>query len=105
MTSPPDVKTLWKIYKPLVVSLCLLSGLYLILRLPNLTLLPIFADEAIYIRWSQVMKAEATLRFLPMTDGKQPLFMWMLMPMLKLIEDPLLAGRLLSVASGLGSLW
>ena len=70
------------------------------LRLPNLTLQPIFADEAIYIRWAQVMRAEPTLRFLPLTDGKTPLFMWVLMPVLKFIPDPLLAGRLLSVATG-----
>ena len=74
--------------------------LFFALRLPNLTLQPIFADEAIYIRWAQVMRAEPTLRFLPLTDGKTPLFMWALMPILKFIPDPLLAGRLLSVATG-----
>ena len=49
---------------------------FFLFRLINLTILPIFADEAIYIRWSQVMKAEPTLRFLPLSDGKQPLFVW-----------------------------
>ena len=86
-------------------KLYILAGLLIItlffaLRLPNLTLQPIFADEAIYIRWAQVMRAEPTLRFLPLTDGKTPLFMWTLMPVLKLVEDPLLAGRLLSVGTG-----
>lgn len=75
-----------------------------LLRLINLTILPIFADEAIYIRWSQVMKAEPTLRFLPLSDGKQPLFMWLLMFVLGVIKDPLFAGRFLSVLAGLGSL-
>ena len=78
--------------------------LYFILRLPNLTLQPIFADEAIYIRWAQVMRAEPSLRFLPLTDGKTPLFMWSMIPLLKIIEDPLFAGRLLSVISGFATL-
>jgi 4-amino-4-deoxy-L-arabinose transferase-like glycosyltransferase len=74
------------------------------LRLYHLTILPIFADEAIYIRWAQVMKAEETLRFLPLSDGKQPLFMWFIIPFLKFIYDPLSAGRFVSVLSGLGTL-
>ncbi len=69
-------------------------------RLANLTSLPVFADEAIYIRWAQIMKAVETLRFLPLTDGKQPLFMWSIIPFLKFISDPLLAGRFVSVFSG-----
>lgn len=73
---------------------------YFTLRLPNLTLQPIFADEAIYIRWAQVIKAEQTLRFLPLSDGKTPLFMWAMVPLFKFIHDPLLAGRFLSVLSG-----
>lgn len=84
-------------------EILLLSGLilfYFILRLPNLTLQPIFADEAIYIRWAQVMKSEPTLRFLPISDGKTPLYMWTLMPILKVIPDPLFAGRFLSVLTG-----
>lgn len=74
------------------------------LRFYNLTILPVFADEAIYIRWSQIMKAEETLRFLPMSDGKQPFFMWATMFPQKLMSDPLLAGRLVSVLSGFGTL-
>jgi len=66
--------------------------------------LPVFADEAIYIRWAQVMKAEETLRFLPLSDGKEPLFMWLVIPFLKFIHDPLVAGRIVSVLSGLGTL-
>lgn len=77
-----------------------LAILYFALRLPNLTLQPIFADEAIYIRWAQVIRAEPTLRFVPLSDGKTPLFMWAMVPMFKLIHDPLLAGRFLSVIAG-----
>lgn len=91
-------------YRKEIIILAILIAVYFILRLPNLTLQPIFADEAIYIRWAQVMRAEPTLRFLPLTDGKTPLFMWLMMPLLKFIEDPLFAGRFLSVISGLFTL-
>lgn len=74
------------------------------LRLYNLTLIPVFVDEAIYVRWAQVMRAEPTLRFLPLSDGKQPLFMWLVMPFLKIFADPLVAGRLVSVFSGFAAL-
>src|SRR3989338_8951619 len=83
----------------IVVGLAIIA-LFFLLRLPNLTLQPIFADEAIYIRWAQVMRAEPTLRFLPLTDGKTPLFMWATMPFLKIFPDPLFAGRFLSVMTG-----
>lgn len=73
-------------------------------RFVNITRLPIFADEAIYIRWSQVMKSEETLRFLPLSDGKQPMFMWVMIATLKAISDPLVAGRIVSVFTGLGTL-
>lgn len=85
--------------KEIIVFLALIIA-YFALRLPHLTLQPIFADEAIYIRWAQVMRSEPTLRFIPQTDGKTPLFMWTLIPFFKLIHDPLLAGRFLSVLSG-----
>ena len=72
-----------------------------VFRIVNLTSWPIFADEAIYIRWAQVMRAEETLRFLPLSDGKQPLFMWVMILFLKLFTDPLFAGRFLSLLCGL----
>ena len=70
------------------------------LRIYNLTILPIFGDEAIYLRWAQVMRADSSLRFLPLSDGKQPLFMWFVIPLFKVFSDPLFAGRAVSVVSG-----
>jgi len=78
--------------------------LFFILRLVNLTILPVFCDEAIYIRWAQIMRFEPTLRFLPLSDGKQPLFMWFMIPFLSFFFDPLVAGRMVSVLAGFGSL-
>lgn len=49
------------------------------------------------------MKAEETLRFLPLSDGKQPFYMWVTIAFLKFISDPLLAGRIVSAISGLGT--
>ena len=80
--------------------LFILIAAYFVLRLPNLTLQPIFADEAIYIRWAQVMRAEPTLRFVSVSDGKTPLFMWLMISLFKIFKDPLFAGRFLSVFAG-----
>lgn len=79
--------------------ICLLFSL----RFINLTKIPVFADEAIYIRWSQVMRAEETLRFLPLSDGKQPLFMWLVIPFFKIFSDPLFTGRFVSIMAGVGT--
>lgn len=98
-----EVSRLWP-WKWSIIAGLLILLLYFILRLPNLTILPIFADEAVYIRWAQVMKAEPSLRFLPLQVGSPPLFIWLMMPFLKISTDPLLAGRLLSVFSGFLSL-
>ena len=73
---------------------------YFFSRLQNLTIIPVFGDEAIYLRWSQIIKSVETLRFIPLTDGKQPLFMWVTVLFFKIVSDPLIAGRLVSVFSG-----
>ncbi|RJR28792.1 hypothetical protein C4564_04425 [Candidatus Microgenomates bacterium] len=91
-------------WAPSIVALITIALFSFGLRLVNLTKLPVFADEAIYVRWAQVMKAEPTLRFLPLSDGKPPLYMWILMPFLKFISDPLFAGRFVSVLAGVGTL-
>lgn len=75
-------------------------ALYFATRLFNLTLLPIFTDEAIYIHWSKLAWKDASWRFVSLTDGKQPLQTWGMIPLLKLFPDPLLAGRMFSVLSG-----
>src|SRR3989304_5055281 len=98
------MKNNWKEWRNPLLTCVLILILGLFLRLYNLTIFPVFADEAIYIRWAQVMRAEQNLRFLPLSDGKQPLFMWLEIPFLKVFSDPLVAGRIVSVFSGLGTL-
>ncbi|RJR23682.1 phospholipid carrier-dependent glycosyltransferase [Candidatus Microgenomates bacterium] len=89
---------------PLILFCFILVVLYFISRFLNLTIIPVFADEAIYVRWAQVMRAVSSLRFLPLSDGKQPLFMWTVIPFLKIINDPLAAGRTVSVFLGMGTM-
>lgn len=87
-----------------ILTIGMLVGVYVFSRLVNLTDLPIFTDEAIYIRWAQIGGRDAAHRFISLTDGKQPLFVWFTMVTLRLFSDPLFAGRVVSGMSGLGSL-
>lgn len=96
----------FKVYKTwfqVVAILIVILIIATVLRVTNILSVPIFADEAIYLRWSQVMRAVPSLRFLPLSDGKQPLFMWLTIPFFKLISDPLIAGRTLSALCGLAT--
>lgn len=82
----------------------LIIFLYFLTRFQNLLALPVFGDEAIYIRWAQIIRNVETLRFIPLTDGKQPLFMWLTAASLKFFSDPLFVGRFISILSGFGIL-
>lgn len=77
---------------------------YFATRLTHILSLPIFTDEAIYVRWAQIAKQDAAWRFISLTDGKQPMFTWVTMILMKFIHEPLLAGRMTSVVAGLGSM-
>lgn len=78
---------------------------YLVTRLVNLTQIPVFTDEAIYIRWSQIGAQDANWRFISLVDGKQPMFTWVVMVLLRLVPgDPLFVGRLASVLAGAASM-
>ena len=89
-------------------SFLLILGLFLLLSLLisswSLNNVPVFGDEAIYVRWSQIIKNVETLRFIPLTDGKQPLYMWLTTAAFKFVQDPLIAGRLVALVAGLFTL-
>jgi hypothetical protein len=85
---------------PEIISSLLLIVVFVATRLLNITSLPIFTDEAIYTRWAQIAKSDSNWRFISLTDGKNPSFIWADSIMMKLIDDPLLAGRLVSVFAG-----
>lgn len=76
--------------------------IYLITHLDGLTNLPVFADESIYIRWSQLIIDDwQRYLFFPMNDGKTPLFIWILVPFQLIFKDQLFAGRIVSVLVGM----
>ncbi len=93
-----------KTHRFVLFALLLLCGFYFFSRLFNLAGLPIFTDEAIYIRWAQIAHDDAAWRFISLTDGKQPSFIWIAMLLIEFIKDPLVAGRLVSVIAGFFSL-
>ncbi|HSA84250.1 MAG TPA: glycosyltransferase family 39 protein, partial [Patescibacteria group bacterium] len=85
--------------------ICLgIAVLYFFTRFYNILALPLFTDEAIYVRWAQIASNDAAWRFISLTDGKQPMFVWIAMVLMKVIEEPLLAGRVVSVLAGIGSM-
>ncbi|MEO6509102.1 MAG: glycosyltransferase family 39 protein [Patescibacteria group bacterium] len=84
-----------------VLWLLFLLLAFLATRLINLEKFPIFSDEAIYIHWAKEAWHDASLRFISLTDGKQPLQTWGTIPFLKLFPDNmLLGGRLFAVMNG-----
>lgn len=75
---------------------------YLATHLPALTRLPVFADEAIYIRWAQLILDDwHRYLFFPLNDGKTPLFVWLVVGSLKIFTNPLIAGRIVALLAGL----
>lgn len=83
-----------------ILAILAIFVLYFVSRLVSLNNFPIFTDEAIYLRWAQIAKNDANWRFISLTDGKQPLYIWLTMVAMKVIDDPIMAGRLVSVLAG-----
>jgi len=97
------IKKLAPFKKEIFLGLIFLAG-FLFFRLLFLTKIPIFVDEAIYLRWAQIAKNDANWRFISLTDGKQPMYVWLTMLTMKVIKEPLLAGRVVSVGAGLATM-
>ncbi|MCG8348692.1 MAG: glycosyltransferase family 39 protein [Chloroflexales bacterium] len=97
MSTKPHAPT---IAGPYVVSVLMIVGVFLLVRLPSLLALPLFNDEAIYLR--RAVRFPGMLRD-TLEDGKliQEL---VLAAILRLPFDELVLGRLVSVLSGLGTL-
>lgn len=90
-----------KKYAREIFSAVVILVTYLLLRLPTILALPIFTDEAIYIRWAQFLKTDLKFWDYALTDGKQPIFIWFITFFMYLTSNPLLAGRLVSILAGL----
>ncbi len=79
-----------------------LVTIYGVLHFWSLTLLPVFADESIYIRWAQLLMDDwHQYLFFALNDGKTPLFIWSLVPFQNLFSDQLFAARFVAVLVGL----
>ncbi len=87
-------------YKSEIILSVAIAIFYFFLRLIFIKDLPIFTDEAIYVRWAQIALNDSSWRFISLTDGKQPMFVWAAVVFMKIFDDPLLSGRLVSVVSG-----
>lgn len=84
--------------------LWILFAVFMVIHLINLTKLPVFADEAIYIRWSQYFFREPEkFAFFPLYDGKSPLYFWLISIFVPLKFDPLWIARFFSVIMGVAS--
>lgn len=80
--------------------LLLILIFYLVFNSLYLTRLPIFNDEAIYLDWGFVAAHWPGYLYQSMTDGKQPLMMWLFGIASNFSSDPLLSGRFVSVFLG-----
>lgn len=83
-------------------TLIFLTLFFLFTRLYNLTLLPIFTDEAVYIYWGKYIATYNSHWLMSLTAGDPPLFTWITIPLLKVFPEGsyLLAGRFVSVLAG-----
>jgi 4-amino-4-deoxy-L-arabinose transferase-like glycosyltransferase len=70
----------------------------LLVRVQGLMALPIFGDEAIYLRWGQLIREGHP--WVSLADPKPPLHFWMIAAVFGWTKDPLAAARMISVIAG-----
>lgn len=92
-----------KFFKDYIVEISI-GLLFIVTRVINLGIIPIFTDEAIYTYWAQVALHDPAQRYISLEDGKQPLFIWLAAIMQKIVPDPLFATRSVSILAGVASL-
>ncbi len=80
-----------------------LLGFYFFTRLVAIRSLPPFNDEFIYVRWAQEGFFDPARRLASLSDGKQPLYIWLVSLMMNLIPSPMAAGRIVSILAGAAS--
>lgn len=90
-------------YHGLMKKVMLVLGLVLILiliRSINLLKLPLYLDEGLYISWAHLFSSDLSFAYVSLQDGKTPLFIWLTAALNPLVDNYLLAGRLISVIAG-----
>lgn len=81
----------------------ILMGACVAMRVPGLMALPIFGDEAIYLRWAQLVRGEGVglpHPWVSLADPKPPLHFWLMAAVFHWTSDPLHSARLISVLAG-----
>src|SRR4030042_6801086 len=87
------------------LPIALIFVFYFTFNLLNLTKLPIFNDEAIYLDWAWSYTHTPGHLFDSLLDAKQPLMIWVFAFFENIFADPLIAGRFASVLIGAGTTW
>lgn len=88
-------------FKKTIIFAFIVILLYFALRLVTIKSLPVFIDEATYGYWAELGKFHAYMRLVSLSDGKQPLFIWLTTFMMEYIANPIAAGRIISIFAGL----
>lgn len=84
-----------------VAGLTLIAAAAAAIRLVGLRSLPIFGDEAIYLRLARIVRSAPTEHvWIPLKVPNAPLHVWLLTLGLPISSDPVVAGRFLSVLFG-----
>lgn len=78
--------------------------LYPLIYLINLTKLPLYLDEGLYIFWSYLFSVSDGFAYISMQDGKTPLFIWITTWVNPLFNNFLFTGRFVSVTASFISL-
>lgn len=86
-----------------VIAFLLLTVVYFFTRLVLIKNLPLFVDEVTYIHWAQLGFFDPNLRLTSLGDGKQPLFIWLIILVMQVIHNPVIAGRVAGILSGFGT--
>jgi len=83
--------------------LALIIAIGFLLRVMWLSRFPFFTDEAIYAHWAQGLVNGTLSPFISISDGKTPLFVWIIAAVVKLGIPYTLAGRILSACGFIGT--
>ncbi len=91
---------LWKNLTTTYRFLAILVIVYFFVHLINLTFLPIFNDESIYLDWAWSNTHMPGHLYDSLLDAKQPLMVWIFTFFENFFADPLFAGRFASIIIG-----
>jgi 4-amino-4-deoxy-L-arabinose transferase-like glycosyltransferase len=72
----------------------------LLLKLINITSLPLYLDEGLYVYWAHLFAQDSSAAYISLLDGKTPLFIWLVSWVNQFFSDYLFSARLISVVAG-----